>query len=59
MKKQANKSEKKEVVNVDDLPSMVNVSFLTDVKTHKKGDTAIVGKYVAKNLIERGLVEIL
>ena len=59
MAKQANKAEKVQELNVDTLPPMVGVTFIVDVKHHKKGETVKVDKYIAKTLVERGLAEII
>ena len=58
-KKLSNKLEKQQIVNVDSLPPMVGVTFIVDVKHHKKGETVKVDKYIAKTLVERGLAEII
>ena len=59
MAKQANKAEKVQELNVDSMANMVDIKFLFDVKTHKKGDVVMVGKYIAKDLYSRNLVEIV
>ena len=59
MAKQANKAEKVQELNVDSMANMVDIKFLCDVKTHKKDDVVMVGKYIAKDLYSRNLVDIV